>query len=478
MSSIVLPTLAEWKKSTTQGVFHKRGKHLAALDAAIDKYNQQTSDYGKKWQIEEVRIALDQWKAAKGREGKNATENSWRTHPRNANGAMDKLDTLLPLPAPPPQAEVIEESTENLRKGTLFFLSRITTSHGVPSKILAVLKDGAVAGAAVKELVEAAQPDKVAELLNDIRENGLMNPDCGVEPPAPDSQNGIVAGIIESVKQLVAKLVEQFPGDAAEKAANWITEQTPEVVAEVLGSVCQHLGCAIAIAGNLKRAVSAAVDYFKTRDLESGLVSGQPKIVIESIREQIAMFGFQGLLLALEKALMAGIASANPAIGSIVGAIRSIMAFVIKAFLHFRETWKLNKVIEQAKAHYEAKLWEDANAFYKWYIDVIAELPIISCYCLAMPMTGSYFGFLSMTSPDGLALSQAQMKEFYDLFEDVKGRAKQFVGTHGVKLTSDDPIVSLSLDVAKGKTVDMAKREKEAAAAKQKEATAAAKSND
>ena len=177
---------------------------------------------------------------------------------------------------------------------------------------------------------------------------------------------------------------------------------------------------------------------------------------------------------ALSDALIAGLNAANPAIASIASAVRSIFGFIAKVFFHFRQVFKLKKIMIEAKEHKDVnKLHEKPKEFNDWYGDMIKDMPIISCYCLAMPMTGSFYGFLnqvvvssSSSNSDGnntnntkLALTQEQLKENHELFEDVKVRARQFVKEHSIKLNSDDPVVKMSIEVAVGKTIEITKKE-------------------
>lgn len=360
----------------------------------------------------------------------------------------------LPGARRPPKTEVLEESAEKVRKGTLFFLSTLDKNYGIPTSVVAWLGSAAIAGQGVKTLVDESKPENVTEVLSSIKDNGLFDPISGVPLPEPDTQNAVLKSILDTASGLVEKLVDQFPGDAGSQAAEWISQNIPDIVASVLGALA-HLGAAFEIGTNLKTAVMVARDFFKTRHLEDGIVSGQPKIVIESVRDQIAKFSLKGLAKAVEAALMAGITTTNPVIASVVGAVKGIMTFIIKAFLHFRECWKMNKVLVQAKEHWERKLWERAAEFQDWYTQVIKDLPIVSCYCLAMPMTGSYFGFLSMVSKEGCIMTQEQLKKNYDLFEDVKTRAREFIGLNSVKWSSQDAMVQQSILVAQGGTIKL-----------------------
>merc|ERR1719384_1741455 len=98
----------------------------------------------------------------------------------------------------------------------------------------------------------------------------------------------------------------------------------------------------------------------------------------------------------------------------------------------------------------KANLYTDAAMFQKWFVGVIDTMPIISSYCLAMPMTGSYLSFLSAVSEKGEPLKDEELKKNKDLFETVKNNAMTFIQQHSVKLSSSDPMVQHSLRVAQG----------------------------
>ena len=353
-----------------------------------------------------------------------------------------------------------EDSTANMMKGTLYFLSNVKTTKPLPSTIAAILQDVPVAGAAVQEYVQSANSSDVAAVRKEIDNGKLMDSDDPSVASAPSTTQRLLRAVIVGLKDLLARLVDHFKGEAADAAADWIFANAPQFLSQILETAYQHFGLASDIVSNIKKAAAAGHAFFKTRKLESGITSGQPLIVIEAVRDQIAVFGFEGLLTALEKALMAGITAANPAIGSVVGSVRTAFGFVIRVFLHFREVYTLTKIISEAKTLYADKLWEREAAFQQWYTNVISMVPIISCYCLAMPMTGSYFGFLSMTSGKGEMLSTAQLEKNQAQFEDVKVRAKQFVANHGVQLSSTDPMVAMSLEVANSGNIDLSKKQK------------------
>jgi len=338
------------------------------------------------------------------------------------------------------EGELEAVDAENDRKGTLFFLKSIRTNNAIPRgrTVISLAKDAALAGKYANELATAT-PAIVGKNMASIA-----------------NQDSLLSKVVESGKELLRMLLDSFGGDAGEKAFEWLTGQMPSLVANFMSSAFQHLMLGLDVYGigkNLFNAARAAHDHFKTQHLADGIKSGIPKEVIESVRDQIKAYGLDGLSAAVQDALVVGLSVGVPAVGSIVGLIKSIFDFIITAFVHFHDMWKLDGVIEQAKNHWQAKLYTDAKAFRKWYVEVIKDMPILSSYCLAMPMTGSYFGFLAMVGKDGKALTPKELKTNHDLFERVKASAKSFIGDHSVKLKSDDPMVMQSIKLARGETV-------------------------
>ncbi len=80
---------------------------------------------------------------------------------------------------------------------------------------------------------------------------------------------------------------------------------------------------------------------------------------------------------------------------------------------------------------------------------MIKDLPIISAYCMTMPLTGSYYGYLAAVAYDGTPMSEKQLKRNYHVFTNVKRWASTFVQDYAVKLYSPDKIVNHSLVTAR-----------------------------
>merc|ERR1712045_610078 len=93
--------------------------------------------------------------------------------------------------------------------------------------------------------------------------------------------------------------------------------------------------------------------------------------------------------------------------------------------------------------------------FRKWYFKQVEDMPIISCYCLAMPITGHYQGFLSVTSDNGSPLPTPGIRQNLQEFERIKGWARSFIQQHSVILYSAEAQVEDSITIAKGENVNI-----------------------
>ncbi len=203
----------------------------------------------------------------------------------------------------------------------------------------------------------------------------------------------------------------------------------------------------------LAQAGKAAIGVWKSRNLDAAILKGSPNEIIKTVRDQIKNSGYDGVKSAIKAGVLAGL-SAIPGAGDIVGAIASaissVYCFVTKVFDHLKEVRHLKAVIIDAGAKLSNKLYETAGPFNLWFKKTIADLPIVSSYCMTLPLTGSYYGFLTLVSADGSELSYKQLEQNYTMFNDVKVWAKKFVEDHSVKLYSANTMVQHSISKARG----------------------------
>jgi hypothetical protein len=152
-----------------------------------------------------------------------------------------------------------------------------------------------------------------------------------------------------------------------------------------------------------------------------------------------------------------GVNVASAGAGVVVNAIANFFSFIYKLFVRIKDTIKFRKVIEEAAIKDDK--YTNADAFQTWFQGVITQLPIISSYCLTMPMTGSFYGFLAATSTNNSSFSFNQLERNNNMFNDVKKRAFSYIGNSDLKVTSTDKMVQQSLTIAQGGGVNLGSTE-------------------
>ncbi len=427
-----IPRLDQWKKLTSLGPLKVRSRKLRRVDCRINAYHKAISDYGKDWEAREIRIALNQWKKSKP---------DWNAEGgRNKNHAITQLESAVTARIGPPAARYSDgEVARNLRYGVLHFLSHAKTD-ALPSHPAGLLNTLADAYSDFDDLRKTDVPtgwsfDKSSDQFLGGKEGG----------------SGFLSKLHDTLKDMLWGLVEAAGGaELAKQAAQFVVNALPDVILKVLGGVLSQLGAVKDFVSGLSAAAKAAIKVWKTRNLEEGIISGHPRMVVNSVRDQIKAAGYDGVKEAVKAALVGGLGIAGAGVaGTIVSALMTLYSVVTGMFGHLKEVYKLNKVFTEAKRKLTAKLYEQAEGFNEWFKGVIKDLPIISSYCMTMPMTGSYYGFLTLVTTDGTELRYKELERNYALFNSIKAEAKGFIDDHGIKLSSSDPIVSLSLKAAR-----------------------------
>merc|ERR1712151_1374834 len=155
-----------------------------------------------------------------------------------------------------------------------------------------------------------------------------------------------------------------------------------------------------------------------------------------------------------------------PGVGKLVGTIKSFLGYIAELFYHYKDTTKIRAIIADSKDKYQdatngkkGNYIQDGSKFYEWYKGVVEDMPIVSSYALANPLTGSYLGFLSLLSKQGKTVTDKQLQENLKYFDTLKDTARTFIQRHSVKLTcdrttNDGRIVGLALDIVNGKEVN------------------------
>lgn len=438
----ILPTLDNWKKMTAGGTFKPRSSELKAIDAALEAYHKSNSKYNHDWYANEARIALEKWKKAKGA--------NWKLNDRNKSGIIADLDNQLPA-LKVSNGNAQQETAQQLRHAVLFFLANASTSP-VPTDISDYLNDGTDTSADLQSAIRTSMAgggrmDKSAFYDKANKANSFLN--------------DLHDKMIQYVKDLAGYFAKaaNFLGIAgiAEEAANFVIKGLPDLLVQVLGGLLSKITTVYAVIKGLAQAGSAGIAVWSTRDCSKGIIAGAPREIIDSVRDQIKADGYKGVQDAVKAGVLAGLSAipgAGDVVGAIASAISSIYAFVTKVFDHFREIHHLKKVIKEASSNLQGKLHEEAANFNKWFKKTIAFLPIVSSYCMSLPLTGSYYGFLTLVSTDGTELSYKELQRNYGMLNDVKKWAQKFVKDHSVRLSSSNKVVAHSIGAARGETKD------------------------
>jgi hypothetical protein len=414
----------------------RRSKELREIDQHILRYGQAVSDYGREWEANELRIAFDTWKKAEGP--------GWKKSSRNKTHAMSRLhDALLQLaPASSQPTGYDTEVAYNLRYGTLYFLAHLK-SDLVPSDWGSFFNDNVDAGSDVHDLIQTT------------RKQGVMGTVAatGAGKSTEEASKGFLKSLLDALKDYLGSLAGTA-GEYAARAAQFVIANLPDLLKTVLGAVLKNLTSAVEIAGNLVKATRAALATFQSRNLEDAILSGHPRNVIHGVREQIKDDGKGALKDAAKSALLTGISTLNPIAGTVCAAVASVYKFVTDLYSRYKDRLKLSALIDDAKKKLGAS-WlvsRPPEEFNAWFLDAIKDMPLLSSYLMCLPMTGSYYGFLTLVTTDGSEMAYGALERNYGMFNDVKVWARKFVQADKIKLRGDNELVNHSLASARGES--------------------------
>ena len=425
-------TYEEWIRGTNTGLLAIRSKELVAVDKAFLAYTRATTPYGKEWEAREARIALEQWKAK---------QPNWRASDRNRHRTVDRLDLLLPRPTLMGNGYGGEgEVITSLRYGTLYFLANARTS-ALPTDLMGFLNDGTDTSSDLHTFIDTSSASGWR-----FQNGSYYDPE--------NKKNGFLESVSEVLIEYINELAAFVHASSwVVPAAEWIVKQLPQLLMAVLAGLASKLTAVLEVASGLRTAARAAVGNWKARQVEAGVLSGQPRVVIQSIREQIKESGYDGLKSAFKAGALAAltmIPGAGTVVGAVASALASLWAFVTKVMDHFADYYVLNGIFVEARN----KMWQGLHnrplVFNRWFKNICKEMPLISSYCMAMPLTGSYYGFLTLIGTDGQEMSYRQLERNYAMFNDVKKWAKGFVRGHSIKLSSRVALVQRSIELARG----------------------------
>merc|ERR1712151_452427 len=183
--------------------------------------------------------------------------------------------------------------------------------------------------------------------------------------------------------------------------------------------------------------------------------------IIEGVRNQITSHGRWSLLDAVGNALTLGLNALAPGVGTIVGTIKDILGYIAELFYWYKDTKKIEAIVKDAQGKYKdvkkgkkGNYAKDAQKFYKWYKGVVEDMPIVSSYALANPLTGNYHGFLLILSQSGKIVTDTQLKQNLKSLDTLKDKAREFMAKHSVRLVSEDKLVAASIEIAYGREFD------------------------
>jgi hypothetical protein len=406
-------------------------------------------EYTRKWLITEIKLALDSWKLKKGPR--------WHEDERNMNGHITELGNLLadlmPQPAIVHPDDTSETFSDNARLGILHFLSNSRTM-GMTLNPVALLTDAAFVGTDVQHLVSIGNKGTANEIIKGITTNDTSSESFAKMANNVGVLNDLYNAVVEWLKKMIAE--QNLVGKIAEGIGELII-QMPQLIGAVFASILSELGNVVGIGKNIYNAISSYGTYRHRAELENGIMSGHPKKIIESVYEQIKQSIKDSGKEALLSGLKMGVNVASAGAGVVVNAIANFFSFIYKLFVRIKDTIKFRKVIEEAAIKDDK--YTNADAFQTWFQGVITQLPIISSYCLTMPMTGSFYGFLAATSTNNSSFSFNQLERNNNMFNDVKKRAFSYIGNSDLKVTSTDKMVQQSLTIAQGGGVNLGSTE-------------------
>jgi hypothetical protein len=357
----------DWMKQTNTGFTSVRSNEVRDIDTALLAYHRATTPYGREWQTNELRIALEKWKTKQGP--------NWKSSERNKNKSFERLDTALPAlkrRGNGYHTELEGESAENLRQAVLFFLMKSSTSP-IPTDIASFLNDGTDTSSDLHAFVGTG-------------ETGGWRAAQGKFYDKDNKQNGFLADLSEKLIDYIKSLAESVGVDEfSTAAANWIVQQLPELLLKVFAGTLSKVTTVNEIRKGLQSAGKAAIATWKTRHCAEGIMSGHPRIVVESVRQQIKNSGYDGVKSAVKVAFLAGLTfvpAAGEILSTIANAVASVWAFVTKVFDHFREMKKLKKIFLNAADLYSAEFYRRPKRFNRWFKDTIK-------ICRSFPLTAS-----------------------------------------------------------------------------------------
>ena len=178
-------------------------------------------------------------------------------------------------------------------------------------------------------------------------------------------------------------------------------------------------------------------------------------MIVAALRKELSTDAKKSFAKAIYEAAK-GVASmvtsgAAEVFTKITDTIFAFFAYIWSLYKKIIDYLALKKFFGDCEQKFSANssLIYDTGEFVKWLSPWIGQLPIIASHCLASPVTGSYYGFLS-TMVDGSSLAKGHSQ-----FQSLKDPAKSYINGYSLKFSSSDPMVNTSLQIVQNGGVDM-----------------------
>jgi hypothetical protein len=336
----------------------------------------------------------------------------------------------------PKEKAALEELQVNAREGVLYFLSTCSvtdTAYNTFTEGTALAKEAMSTGKEIAKTVKEGSgafkkqiEDGVGGYLTDMAAEYVPSFGKELVAPALDATKGFINAILP----------------------NFIDSVTPYLGdAKQVGSGIYKAGTNFWNNVQLKRA-----DYL------ARLNQGHPTLIAQAIYDQIFTEGLKGLLdLAYGSAKIianAVTSGAAAAVTKVIDLVAGILVAIYRFFKRFIDRLQLQKVFASAGELRKSGLARHPGAFNQIFAGWIKDLPILSCYCMNMKITGGYMGFLSYSAAGGGVISQSDFDAGIKVMQRLKNNSAKFIREYEIELYSRDPVVTALMKKAETEDID------------------------
>jgi len=285
------------------------------------------------------------------------------------------------------------------------------------------------------------------------------NIDSAIKNANPTPQSVTLAAKVGDVLQTVQSDAPSWLASAARDAVKEIQSNLPSVISGMLSTIGQLnvpvAGDLVQFGTNFVTAVKKTYTYWNTRGLDSALRSGEPQVIVSALRKQIgkdAGIAFANAVYNAAKAVAQVVTAGTAAVVTKVAeAIAGFIQYIWDLYKKVRDRYALKKFFADCKTKFNDndRAIFNTTLFKSWFSAWVGELPIIACFSICSPITGSYFGFLST-----LVTDNATLKTAYGKFVSLKEPAVNYAKSYYYQFSSKDPMVNMSLTVIQKGGVD------------------------